>query len=369
MKIKNYKCFTEKDISFAPLTLLVGGNASGKSSVIQSILIARMSIEQCQGDKNKEFYIGLNENYSLQLGLARYVISSQPTSDFIEISIEGTEGTEQKFIYRLNEDLHPLSLIGNLYFSDEGNKTLQKSFRYLNAERIGPRKGQEMAQSTDLQVGFHGEYTNHTIYYADKIKCMVPKMLIGEEKSSRFSAQVEAWIKTIIPATQIRIKTIEEAGVASLQYQNERLGTDFYNPPNTGFGITYVLPIIVAALLASTEEGSILVVENPEAHLHPSGQSRIGAFLSLVACSGVQVIVETHSEHVVNGARLQMAMMNNTENLLINFFSQQNKYINVEEVKINKYGEITAWPKGFLDQDRKDLRELLNIKRKGLENV
>ncbi len=76
-------------------------------------------------------------------------------------------------------------------------------------------------------------------------------------------------------------------------------GMEFYLPTATGFGITYVLPIIVQALVASTLENSVLIVENPEAHLHPLSQSSLGKFLALVAWSGVQVLVETHSEHII----------------------------------------------------------------------
>ncbi|MEQ6358004.1 DUF3696 domain-containing protein [Lysinibacillus sp. M3] len=368
IKIKNFKCFTEKNIAFAPLTMLVGGNGAGKSSVIQSLLVTRKSIEHMSKSNTNDFAVGLNHDYSLQLGLARYVISSSPSSENISFTIQSQEGDYQEFIYHLNEDIDPLSLIGKSVYNSE-NSPLQKSFRYLNAERMGPRRVQEMAPKTNLQLGFYGEYTNHAIYYADKIHRPVPEQLLGEDKSQRFSHQVEAWLKTIIPSTQIRLETIEKAGTVSLQYQNGQLGTDFYNPPNTGFGITYVLPIIVAGLLASTEEDPVLVIENPEAHLHPLGQSRIGAFLSIVACNGVQVIVETHSEHVVNGARLQLANMRETEKLLINFFSQKDRSIEVDEVYLNAFGELSSWPEGFLDQDRKDLRELLKIKRSGLDSV
>ncbi|MCQ4437669.1 AAA family ATPase, partial [Clostridioides difficile] len=71
---------------------------------------------------------------------------------------------------------------------------------------------------------------------------------------------------------------------------------------NVGFGITYVLSIIT--LVLSAEPGDILIIENPEAHVHPRGQIELGKFLALASKSGIQIIVETHSDHIFNGMRL-----------------------------------------------------------------
>jgi len=77
--------------------------------------------------------------------------------------------------------------------------------------------------------------------------------------------------------------------------------TDFHRPIHVGFGLTQVFPILVAVL--SAPPGDILLIENPEVHLHPAGQALMGQFLADVARAGVQVILETHSDHVLNGIR------------------------------------------------------------------
>ena len=61
------------------------------------------------------------------------------------------------------------------------------------------------------------------------------------------------------------------------------------------------MPILVNGLVA--QKGSIFIVENPEAHLHPKAQSNIGLFLGYLAMQGLNVVIETHSEHVINGIR------------------------------------------------------------------
>lgn len=133
---------------------------------------------------------------------------------------------------------------------------------------------------------------------------------------------------------------------------------------NIGFGISYVLPIIVSGLIA--RKGSYLIVENPEAHLHPSAQSKIGRFLSLIAQAGVKVIVETHSDHFINGVQISCATGEiNNEDVTINFFShvEPKQQPKLESISINKLGELSSWPKGFFDQTQVDFAQLFNIRR------
>ena len=104
----------------------------------------------------------------------------------------------------------------------------------------------------------------------------------------RFAVDDAPWAADEVAAEAL------EAGLDAL--------ADRMRPTNMGFGVSYALPVITAGLLAPA--GSLLVVENPEAHLHPAGQSRVGRFLAHLAASGVQVVAETHSDHVLNGVRL-----------------------------------------------------------------
>ena len=144
------------------------------------------------------------------------------------------------------------------------------------------------------------------------------------------------------------------------------LDTDFMSPYNFGFGISYVLPVILTGLTAI--KGSVFLVENPEAHLHPKGQSHIGYFLAAMACAGIQVIVETHSEHVLNGIRI--AALKNAmkpEDISVNFFSIKETNGNVrhtvEKINLNDRMDLESWPEGFLDQEEEDLRTLRELRR------
>lgn len=75
-------------------------------------------------------------------------------------------------------------------------------------------------------------------------------------------------------------------------------------PSHVGTGVSYIASVIVSAL--SCKKGSLFIIENPEIHLHPGAQSKLLEFLSFLAAKGLQIIVETHSDHIFNGLRKSM---------------------------------------------------------------
>ena len=123
-----------------------------------------------------------------------------------------------------------------------------------------------------------------------------------------------------------------------------------------------MLPIIVAAL--SVRSSDLLLIENPEVHLHPVGQAAMGEFLAEVAAAGVQVITETHSDHVLNGIR--RAVKNGIltpDHAALHFFrprrhSEQQQLPQVHSPVLDAEGNIDTWPEGFFDQFDKDMNYL-----------
>lgn len=134
-----------------------------------------------------------------------------------------------------------------------------------------------------------------------------------------------------------------------------------FRSTNVGFGLTYTLPVIVALLAAG--KGSLIMIENPEAHLHPKGQVCIGELMAIAASSGVQVVVESHSDHILNGIRL--AVYNQKiapDKVMLHYFER--KEINqgktsVVTPTIDQNGRIDRWPDGFFDVWDKCLETLL----------
>ncbi|WP_437831689.1 AAA family ATPase [Niallia taxi] len=354
VKLTNFKLFVDNQIDFGPLTILAGSNGAGKSSVIQSLLIAKTALEVNEIKKDN---ISINGPYLMQLGTVKNIISNQASSDKIFIEINSNQGN-MKLELSTDIDKAPTTLrISSL----EENDINLNPFIYLNAERIGPRKTSEISSGTDLDLGYQGEYTSYVIYQAEFLKLSIHEDLVIDGIPNSFPKQVEAWFQTIIPDLEFTINTNFDAGMVTIKYKN-RKDSDYFIPTATGFGITYALPIIVGGLIASSKPNSVFIVENPEAHLHPYGQSCIGKFLALLSSVGVQVITETHSEHVINGARLQLAKLKNTDLLKINFFKSEET--SVVPISINELGDLSAWPLGFFDQQQEDLRELLRLRRR-----
>lgn len=110
----------------------------------------------------------------------------------------------------------------------------------------------------------------------------------------------------------------------------------------------------------------MLIVENPEAHLHPAAQSAVGQFLAYVASAGVQVIVETHSENVINGVRLATINGGIDHNeVALFFFSSEDGSTQprIDNISVDALAELSAWPIGFFDQQGQDLTELMKARR------
>ena len=156
-----------------------------------------------------------------------------------------------------------------------------------------------------------------------------------------------------------------ETSVTRLRFKTPGLRAEWTRAPNAGFGVSYALPVVVAALRAAA--GGLLLVENPEAHLHPAGQSAIGGFLAQVAADGVQVFLETHSDHVLNGIRKTVAegaAALGEEHAVIHFFRDEDDGDGaVESMKVRQTGQLTEWPAGFFDQAQVDLAALAARRR------
>lgn len=133
-----------------------------------------------------------------------------------------------------------------------------------------------------------------------------------------------------------------------------------YRPTNVGFGLTYSLPVFVAVLSATP--GSLIMIENPEAHLHPRGQAAMGRFLALAAANGLQVLIETHSDHVLNGIRIAVKdQIVNPREVALHFFDRSvtAPCCTVATPIIDGDGRLDQWPDGFFDEWEKGLAKLL----------
>ena len=178
------------------------------------------------------------------------------------------------------------------------------------------------------------------------------------------SKQAEAWLQDLVPGIELRVEPFPALSATAVRLRRRGQATEWLRPQNIGFGVSYVLPVIVAGLVA--QPGSMIIVENPEAHLHPQGQSVLARFLARVASSGVQVVAETHSDHFLNGLRLAVVaeQVIRAEDLAIQFFSCPEAGVSVERIQLTDRGGLSAAPAGFFDQSEKDLAAILKARRR-----
>ncbi|WP_052947406.1 DUF3696 domain-containing protein [Aneurinibacillus tyrosinisolvens] len=182
----------------------------------------------------------------------------------------------------------------------------------------------------------------------------------GELKEGTLAEAVNYWFSDQFNITQAaNTNQVHEKAL----YVYLTAGTESELPVNlagVGFGISQLLPIIVAGL--RLPEGSLFIVEQPEVHLHPYAQSVLGDFLLCLARKGVSVIVETHSDHMIH--RLRRRIVEDAEGKMqeqIGMFFVVNpggKGAKLQELIIDELGIIQNWPPGFFDQSEKELKEL-----------
>lgn len=368
--IENFKCFSEKTrIQLGKINVCLGSNSVGKSSVIQSCILLRQVYEQARlfrGTQQNKYIIQLNDVYGLQLGNAEHIKSSIDKEDIsIQIDKYG-----YKFI-SLAESPMEMEVEDSYDIAEIPDKTglFADDFYYLNAERTGPRNYQLMDSKMVNNCGVHGENTIHLLNILGNNRVESRKCfdLDSEKKVNTLNKQVEYWMDYIIPGIEIAADDMTDLRISRMSIRQSVFDTGFLSPYNFGFGISYVLPVILTGLIA--KEGSVFLVENPEAHLHPMGQSHIGYFLAIMALAGVQIITETHSEHVLNGIRIA-ALKNkmNPEDVSISFFSVNRDNAGakheVKHISLNERMDLETWPDGFLDQEEEDLRTLRELRRK-----
>lgn len=358
VELNNFKCHSSFKEDFSCLTILAGENAAGKSSVIQSLLLYDTA---ARSSSDSVFTLDV---HGINLGTSTSIITESSGSDVTEIKLTVMD-EPMPIVFSIADD-NDVSF-DTLKNKGSGLKTYR--FFYVNAERISPRAYYNISSSNAFNVGTHGE---NTVYVINQIDNIVKNPFYNDKKekwklfsdNSRFSAIVEDCLQTIIPGTKLNVKTNTEQGTSAIRYSNG-FGIDVI-PTATGFGITYVLPIIVQSLVSLLFSDVVLIIENPEAHLHPYSQSQLGRFLAKIASLGVQTVIETHSEHIINGCRLALAEIEKNNIASIIFFSRD--YETMENhhttIKIDKAGELSEWPEGFFDQSEKDLFEVIKNKCK-----
>jgi predicted ATPase len=352
IQLQNFKRFEKQSLDIGTLTLLTGINGMGKSSVLHSLLLLRQSYQQRLLELTG---LALNGNL-VNIGTAKDALFEDAKEEIVKFVITFANGIEATWQFGYNSEEVVMKIISSTGTVGVYQCSLfGDNFQYLQAERIGPRTSSIMSDfqvREHQQLGNMGEYTAHFLsIFRDR---EIPHIALSHPKSRSLNllSQVEAWLGEISPGTRISIINRLGMDLVSLQYSFGN--SENYRATNVGFGITYTLPVITAILSAGS--GDLLLIENPEAHLHPKGQAKMGNLIAQAAAQGVQIILETHSDHVLNGIRLAVhGGLLDPDLVRLHFFQSSG----VSSPRMNRKGRISEWPEGFFDEWDNSLAALL----------
>ena len=373
--IKNFKCFEEQEVNFKNLTILAGANGSGKSTVIQVLLLFLQS--------SKKHNLGelLLNGYYIEAGTAGNILYENAKEDYISFELFFDNGKNLLYKYNIkNRDSRILELEYKKNIDSEDEVLVKKAsseivkrttglledflqLDFISADRYGPKLVYK-TNNEDDSIGKYGEFVPYII---DQYKLDIlenKKVYFNSDiANSSLITEINNWLGYILDGVRIDTEVINNVNISMLKMTNyPQTILDYKSPTHMPYGASYVLPIILGCLLHSESGYKKVIIENPEAHLHPSAQSKLGKFLAKMAYAGVQIIIETHSVHIINGIRIAIKNKEISNNdVIFNSFSKGEELGEnfVEEIYIDENGRLNKWPEGFFDQYEKDMMELI----------
>jgi predicted ATPase len=208
--LTNFKCFEKQDVVFRPLTLLAGLNSSGKSTIIQALLLLRQSFLE-----NLLPNVGLTLNGKLaQLGTAKDALFEEADNDEIAFELNDDMPASLKLRFAYHEDSDVLAVNGSEVTGEIWKTSLfRDEFQYLRAERIGPRTSFGMSDYEvrhHRQIGSSGEFAAHflSLFGSETVDLVGLRHPLAT--SNTLQSQVEAWMTEISPGVRLNVKPYSE---------------------------------------------------------------------------------------------------------------------------------------------------------------
>lgn len=341
--IKDFKSIEEYRFELGGLNLFVGPNSSGKSSAIQALLLAcdnaradstghKLVCKHMNAPSFKEVRNFITNAKAFTVTVDDVDMSFTPADDFMT----GTMVTQSKGF-----DAKELGL-------------LTGEVLYLPAARTAELSETRINQDSESNaLGLLGEYVID--YFQNHKDDRIPDAVIKDRSSLTFSGQLNYWLKKLTGyGIQVRLDGAEY----KVRYIG--VGGKEIHPHHVGTGVSFITGVLIAGL-ASCIDSRLLIVENPEIHLHPAAQADIIDFLAMIAGAGSQVMVETHSDHLFNGVRrlLRGKFIEEQTARVFSFRRADNGTSVIRTVKLNQYGGIDNDEPGLFDQFDRDLAAII----------
>ena len=349
INLENFKCHAQTKVNLRNLTLLLGTNSSGKSSVIQSLLLAIHNISSPESSPLNGHLVSIgsfNEARNIVQNARKFSIEIADETSTIKFDFD--EGEELDYDGKMQRNNSPALE----HLLDYTNKNIH----YLSANRIG---GQDLyTKNFDKydQYGIFGEYAID--YYEHHKVDVIPDDLQVATESRTLESQVNYWLGKILNHS---IGTAQIQGTDKVKAEYYQTAQKGIRPKNTGSGVSYVISILIVCL--SSKPGEVVIIENPEIHLHPKAQSELVDFFVLIANAGIQLIIETHSDHIFNGVRVNAFQKTlSIDKLSVNFFTLDDTFQTKHTlIGISENGRINNPQELLFDQFENDLNTLLGL--------
>lgn len=347
--IDNYKCLANCFLELKSINLFAGPNSSGKSSVLQALLTASDNISENRGTHGLKNYrteassfndvrnfITNAKSYEISLGCEKY----EPT---VLRFIPGDDSYQTTIVEQLN-DVSPILL--NIFQTE--------NLLYLPATRPGGAYIQAINTDSNNKMGRNGEFVFD--YYAKHRLDILDNALILAHGTQTLEGQVNYQLERL---TGYRL-LVETIGSNHYVKFETRSGKQLF-PHHIGTGVSFIAEVIIACF-ATPREG-IIITENPEIHLHPKAQADLIDFMAQIAKAGIQIIIESHSDHLFNGIRrlISQEILSLSDVAVYNFRQDENGLTNAENVEFTSNGGIKKYIPGMFEQFDNDLDAILKL--------
>lgn len=426
--MKNFKSWKDSgEVKLAPLTGFFGTNSSGKSSLLQMLLLLKQTAEH--PDSNEVIFFGDNGSL-VNLGNFREVIHGHKEDALLELEFGCklpkplTITTFQQIDrYRQQYELAPLDIDSFIY-----NTAIRGNASSLSIEHfsytVGPEEIQKIAWK-DQNIYYGNRRKGHVSVtkcygppkdgYADLLRPLSsafenlfdhiyplgptrvqPKRsyhwndkdptdvglwgdkvidallcahmrrvkISKKEKEATIEDRISEWLRELDLAYSFSLKPV---GALKDDNYEVRIQKSAVSPAVTladmGYGLTDVLPMLV--LCYYTPEGSTLILEQPGIHLHPKVQSQlVDLLIEVVNERNLQILVESHSEHFLNRLQRRIAEEDITSDKTALYFCCNEEGIStIEGLKMDEFGNIANWPENFFGDEMGDLFAMTKAQR------
>ncbi len=347
IRVSALKSISDITIECSRLNLLTGTNSSGKSTLIQAILLMFQNLESRQG---------LNGELVTMGDFRADVRNINISENSVQIELLDSNFNSPA-ILAFTEDAVNFSFVNKECKVKPGIiKKYKNKLHYLSCNRIGAKDVYMKNYGSIDGIGKDGEYALH--YLQVHKKDNLEMELCRDSASITLETQVNFWLKYIVNTT-ITVEDVPSTDIVKGAYSVGESKSQ--RPRNVGSGISYLVSIIIMCLASNKDD--ILIIENPEIHLHPKAQSRVCEFLYFVAHSERQLFIETHSDHFYNGIRAGIARNDmEKEYVNVNYFElNDNNCTTNTKIEFGKRGRVLNYTEGLFDQFDIDLNKMLEL--------